>query len=135
MAENGIAGGRLAVRVYFEDTDATGFAYHAAYVRFLERGRTELLRSAQLAQSELREADGFNFLVRRITLDFLAPARLDDLLTIHTTPVKVGGASIHLGQTVMRGDTILVQAEVHVAGTRNGKAARLPDAVRAALTP
>jgi acyl-CoA thioester hydrolase len=127
---------RLAVRVYYEDTDFSGFVYHASYLRFLERGRTELLRDLAGDQSELhREARGLVFVVRRMSLDFLRPARMDDLLTIATRTRALRGASMQLAQEVRRGNDLLVAAEVTVACVRDGRAVRLPDALRQRLAP
>ena len=127
---------RLTVRVYYEDTDFSGFVYHASYLRFLERGRTELLRGLAGDQSDLhREARGLVFVVRRMSLDYLRPARMDDLLTIVTRTTALRGASMQLAQEVRRGDECLVAAEVTVACVRDGRAVRLPEALRQRLAP
>jgi acyl-CoA thioester hydrolase len=126
----------LAVRVYYEDTDFSGFVYHASYLRFMERGRTELLRGLAGDQSDLhREADGLVFVVRRLSLDYLKPARMDDALTVLTTTRELRGASMHLAQEVRRGDETLVRADVVVACVREGRAVRLPEPLRRALGP
>ena len=126
----------LAVRVYYEDTDFSGFVYHASYLRFMERGRTELLRGLAGDQSDLhRDARGLVFVVRRMSLDFLRPARMDDLLSVSTRTAELRGASMRLAQQVRRGGEILVSAEVVVACVRDGRAIRLPDSLRYALTP
>ncbi|MGU3536233.1 tol-pal system-associated acyl-CoA thioesterase [Methylobacterium sp. A54F] len=126
----------LSVRVYYEDTDFSGFVYHASYLRFMERGRTELLRGLAGDQSDLhREADGLVFVVRRMAIDYLRPARMDDELTVLTGTRELRGASLHLSQAVRRGDTTLVRAEVVVACVRDGRAIRLPDGLRRALGP
>jgi len=127
---------RLGVRVYYEDTDFSGFVYHASYLRFLERGRTELLRGLAGDQSDLhREARGLVFVVRRMALDFLRPARMDDQLTIVTRTRQLRGASMQLAQEVRRGDDLLVAADVTVACVRDGRAIRLPEALRRLLAP
>ncbi|MEE7504211.1 tol-pal system-associated acyl-CoA thioesterase [Methylobacterium mesophilicum] len=127
---------RLGVRVYYEDTDFSGFVYHASYLRFLERGRTELLRELAGDQSDLhRDARGLVFVVRRMSLDFLRPARMDDLLTVVTRTRALRGASMQLAQEVRLGDAVLVSAEVTVACVRDGRAVRLPDALRQRLAP
>ncbi|MCJ2063029.1 tol-pal system-associated acyl-CoA thioesterase [Methylobacterium sp. J-088] len=127
---------RMSVRVYYEDTDFSGFVYHASYLRFLERGRTELLRDLAGDQSDLhREAQGLVFVVRRMSLDFVSPARMDDLLTIVTRTRTLRGASMQLAQEVRRGDVLLVAAEVTVACVRDGRAVRLPEALRRRLGP
>jgi acyl-CoA thioester hydrolase len=124
----------LPLRVYYEDTDFSGFVYHASYLRFMERGRTELLRGLAGDQSDLhREADGLVFVVRRMSLDYLKPARMDDALTVLTTTRELRGASMHLDQEVRRGDETLVRAEVVVACVRGGRAVRLPEALRRTL--
>ncbi|GJD50224.1 Acyl-CoA thioesterase YbgC [Methylobacterium crusticola] len=124
----------LPVRVYYEDTDFSGFVYHASYLRFMERGRTELLRGLAGDQSDLhREANGLVFVVRRMSLDFLRPARMDDALTVLTATREMRGASLHMAQEVRRGGETLVRAEVVVACVREGRAIRLPDALRRAL--
>lgn len=124
---------RLAVRVYFEDTDFSGFAYHGSYVRFMERGRTELVRSLAVSQADLFERERFAFVVRRMTIDFQKPARMDDELSIVTTVIELRGATLRLAQAVMRQDETLVTAEVLVAATREGRATRIPDAMRNAM--
>src|SRR5215831_11994536 len=110
----------MTVRVYYEDTDFTGVVYHASYLRFMERGRTNYLRLLGADQRALfeevaKEAPGFAFVVRSMQLDFLKPARMDDLLEIVTTPSDVKGASVILHQEVKRGDETLVEATVQVA--------------------
>ncbi|AWN49868.1 tol-pal system-associated acyl-CoA thioesterase [Methylobacterium terrae] len=125
----------LPLRVYYEDTDFSGFVYHASYLRFMERGRTELLRGLAGDQSDLhREANGLVFVVRRMSLDYLKPARMDDALTVLTATRELRGASMHLDQEVRRGDETLVRAEVVVACVREGRAVRLPEALRRTLT-
>jgi acyl-CoA thioester hydrolase len=124
---------RLPVRVYYEDTDWSGFAYHGSYVRFMERGRTELLRMAGIHQSALHERGGVSFVVRRMSLDFARPARMDDELTVTTEVKEMRGATMILAQAVLRGDEVLVAADVTVAAIREGRAARIPDLVRAAF--
>ena len=125
--------GTLTVRVYYEDTDFSGFVYHANYLRFLERGRTELLRTLAMGQADLQREADLIFVVRRMSLEFLKPARMDDLLTIVTRPSDLRGASMPLVQEVRRDDNLLVRADVTVAAVRGGRAVRLPDALRRAL--
>src|SRR6478752_668922 len=117
----------LAVRVYYEDTDFTGIVYHASYLRYMERGRTNYLRligadHRALFEATEKEAPGFSFVVRTMTIDWLKPARMDDVLSIVTAPEEVKGASITLLQQVMRGDEILVEASVRVAFVSGGRA-------------
>ena len=125
------------VRVYYEDTDFSGAVYHASYLRFLERGRTEWLRALGIEQSALAaapEAEAIAFAVPHMGIDFRAPARMDDLLTIETLVRKIGAASLDLAQRVLRGEDVLVAAEVRIAlrGPRPAPA-RLPPAIRAKL--
>jgi len=134
-----IAGGHaMQVRVYYEDTDFTGIVYHANYLRFMERGRTNYLRligadhRALFEQAE-KEAPSFAFVVRSMKIDFLKPAFMDDLLEVRTLSHEVSGASIALVQRVMRGDEILIEAEVRVAFVSEGKPKRIPEALRKAM--
>jgi acyl-CoA thioester hydrolase len=126
----------LPVRVYYEDTDFSGVVYHANYLRFLERGRTELLRATGVDQSTLHGSDeGLSFAVRRMTIDYLKPARMDDVLTIETRAEEVRGASLVIAQRVLRGAEVLVTADVRVAAIARGRPARIPDDLRALLEP
>src|SRR3712207_7797047 len=89
----------LPIRVYYEDTDFSARVYHASYLRFMERGRTELLRAVEVAQSDLHaDMDGLAFVVRKMTIDFLGAAVMDDVLTIVTRPKEMRGASMTLAQ-------------------------------------
>lgn len=125
---------RLPVRVYYEDTDFSGLVYHANYLRFLERGRTELLRRAGVDQSVLHaEPGGIVFAVRRMSLEYVRPALMDDLLTVETTTSEIRGASLRMSQRILRDDVVLLTAEVHVAVLAGGKPARLPDRIRRLL--
>jgi len=127
---------RLALRVYYEDTDFSGFVYHANYLRFMERGRTELLRALAGDQSEMHaDGTGLVFVVRKLSLDFLRPARMDDVLEVRTWSSELRGASMHLAQAVRRGEEVLVRADVVVACVRDGRAIRLPEGLRRALAP
>ena len=122
------------VRVYYEDTDFSGAVYHASYLRFLERGRTEWLRALGIEQSALAAAPPpqvVAFAVRHMSIDFRKPARMDDLLTVETEVRKIGGASLDLAQRVLRSTDVLVAAEVKIACIASGRPARLPAAIRA----
>ena len=126
------------VRVYYEDTDFSGVVYHASYLRFMERGRTNYLRligadHRALFEETAKEAPGFAFVVRSMTIDFRKPARMDDVLTIVTEPAEVKGASVILGQRVMRGDDLLVDAKVQVAFVSGGRARPIPKPLRIAM--
>ncbi len=136
-----IRGGRhvMQVRVFYEDTDFSGVVYHASYLRFMERGRTNYLRllgtdhRALFEESE-QQAPGFAFVVRTMHIDFLKPAKMDDVLDIVTLPHEVKGASITLQQQVLRGDDLLVEAKVRVAFVCRGRARPIPKPLRLAMT-
>jgi acyl-CoA thioester hydrolase len=122
------------VRVYYEDTDAVGLVYHANYLKFAERARTEMLRRLGIEQERLRGESGVSFVVRRGTLDFRAPARLDDDLVVATSLRALGAASLELDQAVRRGAETLVLLSFQIAAIgRSGRPQRLPAALRAAL--
>jgi len=104
-----------AVRVYYEDTDAGGIVYYANYLRFLERARTEILRSNGIVQSEWIASRQLAFVVRRIEADYLHPAKLDDVLEITTRTADISGASLELHQEVRRGADVLLTARVRLA--------------------
>lgn len=125
----------VTLRVYWEDTDAGGVVYHASYVRFLERARTEWLRAAGYDQTTLRGENGLLLVVRAMRLDFLAPARLDDLLTVTVTPVEAKGAGLRCVQTVRHDERALLTAEVDVACLRAAdfKPTRIPAGLLADL--
>src|SRR5579863_1843559 len=116
----------FAVRVYYEDTDFSGRVYHASYVRFLERGRTEWLRRVGLTHQEIAESSGVIFAVRRMQIEYLAPALMDDLLAVETRMSALRGASIEFRQRILRGETDLVTATVLVAAIRAGRPSRIP---------
>jgi acyl-CoA thioester hydrolase len=123
----------LLVRVYYEDTDFSGRVYHASFLRFLERGRTEWLRARGFAHRELAKASGLAFAVRSLKIEYLAAALMDDLLRVETSVVAMRGASIEFRQRVLRGDTELVTALVLAAAVRDGRPARIPVSLRQAL--
>ena len=138
FAEDGKRRHVMAVRVYFEDTDAGGVAYHASYVRWCERGRSDFLRllgtdaRRLIGGSDSLEPAGF--IVRRMTFDFARPARMDDVLEVATTVRAIGGASATLTQHVNRDGVRLCEAEVVVVlVSMSGKPLRLTDAMRAAF--
>lgn len=131
-------GHALALRVYYEDTDFSGVVYHANYLRFFERGRSDFLRLKGIGHRELAAgAHGvpLAFVVRAMTLDFLKPARIDDVLMVDTRLDDISGARLVLSQRIRRGDQVLVTAVVTLAmidpGT--GRPQRLPAAVRERL--
>jgi acyl-CoA thioester hydrolase len=123
------------IRVYYEDTDAGGIMYHASHVRFLERGRTEFLRDLGIHHSALMSDDPANailFVVRRMELDYLKPARLDDLLTVTTAVVELRAASMRLDQRLLRGEDLLLKGVLTIATiTPQGRPKRIPAEMRA----
>ncbi len=111
-------GHRLAARVYYADTDFSGVVYHARYLEFLERGRSDFLRMAGVHHTELadgKHGERIAWVVRRMEIDFVAPARIDDVLTVDTRTEDISGARIFMAQTLSRGDTVLVRAKVEAA--------------------
>jgi acyl-CoA thioester hydrolase len=127
---------RHVIRVYYEDTDFSGSVYHASYLRFMERGRTELLRALDIDQAAIhagKAGPAFGFVVRAMKIDFLRPARMDDVIAVDTDVIRVGGASAELSQRILRGGEALVTAEVRVAAVANGRAFRLPADIREKL--
>jgi acyl-CoA thioester hydrolase len=139
---SGLLNGRthvFPVRVYFEDTDAGGIVYHASYLRFAERGRTEMLRAVGIELAQLRDDDGLIFVVRKGDMQYHKTASLDDCLAVKTSLAGIRGASVLLQQTIFR----IVEEEVseklfdfnvHVACMgQDGKAARLPSTLRGAF--
>ena len=105
---------RLTLRVYYEDTDAAGIVYYANYLRFIERGRTELLRTLGHDQNALMK-EGIAFAVRSANVEFLKPARLDDLLTVETGIASLGRAQVTFAQRIRRGHELLLDAKIRVA--------------------
>lgn len=105
----------LPVRIYYEDTDFTGLVYHANYLRYFERGRSDFLRMAEIHHSALLAgAEPLGFAVNRIELDFLKPARIDDALVVKTVYEAIKGPRIFITQTVERAGEVLVRAAVQV---------------------
>ncbi|MEK9826824.1 MAG: tol-pal system-associated acyl-CoA thioesterase [Rhodospirillales bacterium] len=119
----------LTLRVYYEDTDAGGIVYHAAYLRFAERGRTEFVRKLGIDQQQLRAETGSGFVVTSLTIDYLKPAFLDDNLTITTEIERIRPASVNFKQTVARESQIIAHLKVRVACLDgDGRLTRLPRA-------
>lgn len=122
------------VRVYYEDTDAAGIVYYANYLRYAERARTEMLRGIGMGSARMMEADGLAFAVRRCSMEFVKPAKLDDLLDVETRLVEVGGASVIADQRIKRDATDLVRMKLTLACmSLAGRPARLPAPLRARL--
>jgi acyl-CoA thioester hydrolase len=121
----------LPVRVYFQDTDAGGVVYHASYVNFMERARTEWLRTYGYTNAALMKEFGAVFVVRSLKLDYFKPALLDDLLEVTAQVKDIGRSRISLLQNVRRGDELLTGAEVHLVcvSLETFKPVRVPEAL------
>ena len=118
------------VRVYYGDTDAAGVVYYANYLDIAERGRTEMLRLAGIPHAAMVEKEGVYFAVRRAEIDYLRPAKLDDLLDVRSKLVHMGGASLEVRQEVRRDDACLVTLSVKLACVKSaGGPARIPSQV------
>ena len=126
---------RHEIRVYYEDTDAGGVMYHAAYLAFAERARTEALRAAGAPHAALIEEHGMFFVVRRVKIDYLRPARLDSLVVVETGTLALGGASVTLRQRFLEAETPLAEAEVVLVCIRADtlQPARIPQRWRTIL--
>ncbi|CUK12249.1 Acyl-CoA thioester hydrolase YbgC [Ruegeria denitrificans] len=122
-----------SVRVYYEDTDMGGVVYHANYLKFIERARSDYVRGLGNDQNAMRD-DGIVWVIRRIEADYLAPARFDDELTIETHFISRSGVRLTMGQLVKRGETEIFRATVTaVCMNAQGKPVRLPAEIRALL--
>jgi acyl-CoA thioester hydrolase len=133
------SGHRLVARVYYADTDFSGVVYHARYLEFLERGRSDFLRLAGVHHTELadgRHGERIVWVVRRMEIDFVAPARIDDILTVETRTERISGARIFMAQELRRGEDLLVRAQVEAAIVgESGKPRRFPREWIAAFLP
>ena len=126
-----------SVRIYHEDPDAGGVVYHASHLRFAERARAEALRALGFESATLQSDLGVAIAVRHLSCDYVALARLDELLHVHTRVRDIGGASIAMSQTIKRDETIIADVSVRLVcvNLEKGRAERLPDHIRAALAP
>jgi len=126
----------ISVRIYYEDTDFSGVVYHAAYLKFFERGRTEALRSSGVHHSELLEREEpIVFAVRKMTVEWIAPAKIDDMLEVRTRFAAAKGARMLLDQEIWRGETPIARASVEAASmSLGGRPRRLPADIVAKLT-
>jgi acyl-CoA thioester hydrolase len=127
---------RYAIRVYYEDTDAGGVVYHATYLRYAERARTEALRDLGVPHADLVNRFGVMFMVRRVEVDYERGARLDEALTVETEVLEVGGATVRLRQTVRNNESVCAMLTVRLACVRleGHKAGRIPPPWRDRLT-
>jgi acyl-CoA thioester hydrolase len=132
-------GHRLVARVYYADTDFSGVVYHARYLEFLERGRSDFLRLAGVHHTELIEGkhgERIVWVVRRMEIDFVQPARIDDILTVETCTDSISGARIVMAQELKRGEDLLVRARVEAAIIgEGGRPKRFPKEWIAAFMP
>jgi acyl-CoA thioester hydrolase len=115
-------------RIYYADTDFSGFVYHARYLEFLERGRSDYLRLAGIHHTQLATGDDpLVWVVRKMEIDFISPARMDDIVTVETVTEEISGARIIMAQTMLRGDTRLISVKVEAAiVTPEGRPRRFP---------
>ncbi len=124
------------IRVYYEDVDLAGIVYYANYLKFIERGRSEWVRSLRIDQVALQAAQGIVFAVRRVEADYLSPARFDDVICVHTRLQSISGARILLDQQVLCvGRVIFAAKVVLVCLGREGRTRRIPAEIRARLAP
>ena len=125
----------ISIRIYYEDTDFSGVVYHAAYLKFFERGRTEALRAIGIHHSELLARDEpLAFAVTKMTTEWRAPARIDDLLEVRTRFAGAKGARMALEQEIWREETLVARAAVEAACMNmEGRARRLPEEIKAAF--
>jgi len=123
------------LRIYWEDTDAGGVVYHARYVAFMERARSEWMRAMGYGQEAMRSGDGQVFVVRAMTLDFLKPARLDDQLTVTVQVCECRRTSVRVEQHIFRDEDVLLKANVHLVavGTRSFRPQAIETVLRAKL--
>ena len=125
---------RLAMRVYFEDTDLSGVVYHANYLRWLERARTEMLRLLGIEQRAVQEAGEGAYAVTELSIRYLSPARLDDAITIESRAVELRPASCRIVQRAFKGETLLAEARLRVGFVgADGRPRRQPEAWRRAF--
>ncbi len=124
------------VRVHWEDTDAGGIVYHASYLRFMERGRSEMLRVLGLNQVVMMKTHGINYVVTNLQIDYRAPARFDTALQVHTSVQHMGHSRLDFRQVISAGEQIFTEAQVRCAGIgEDGKPQPAPQVVRAAFLP
>ncbi len=132
--KSGHKGHSLDLRVYYEDTDAAGVVYHANYLMFAERARTEMLRELGFEHAELLKTEGLAFAVARLEIDYRRAAKLDDALTVRSEIVEMQGASFDMRQEIFRKDEVLAELKLKIACIgKQGRAVRLPEGLRRVL--
>ncbi len=125
---------KFAIRVYYEDTDMGGIVYHANYLKYIERARSDWVKTLGIDQNTMRQVDGLIFAVRRVEAEYLAPALYDDELEVETTTQSVTGARLVMDQMVRRGADLLFTAQITIVCiTQAGQPARLPANIRRML--
>lgn len=126
----------LPIAIYYEDTDLSGLVYHANYLRYMERGRTEFFRMAGISRADLQAEEPTAWTLRRVAVDYHRPARLDDQIQVHSRLTALSGARIHVLQRVKCGDALLVVGRIEACLiTLTGKPRRLPKNVAETLAP
>jgi len=126
----------LPISIYYEDTDLSGMVYHANYLRYMERARTEFFRLAGISRANLEDEEPTAWTLRRVALEFFRPARLDDQIAVHSVLTEVTGARIKVLQRVRHGETLLVEGRIEACiTTLTGKPRRLPKNVFETLAP
>lgn len=127
----------LPISIYYEDTDLSGFVYHANYLRYMERGRTEFFRLAGISKmAGLDEEEPTAWTLRSVHVDYLKPARLDDIIHVRSRLIGLSGARMRALQRVTRGETLLVEGRIEACiTTLTGKPRRLPKKVQETLAP
>lgn len=126
---------RLALRIYYEDTDFSGVVYHANYLRFFERGRTETIRALGIDQRVLHADRGIGFVVRSMAIEYSRPALMDDIVEVETRPVEIRASSVRIAQAIRRGGDLLASADVLIVCVKAGRPLRIPDDLRSRLMP
>ena len=126
---------KIPVRIYYEDTDAGGIVYHANYLKFAERGRTEFLRNCGFLNSQLEKDQGFLFVVRHIDVDYLKPAYLDDELVMHSSILDLKNSSFVMQQSLYRKDELVCDLRVVLVcvDSKKHKPVRLPETIKEAF--
>jgi len=126
----------LPISIYYEDTDLSGMVYHANYLRYMERGRTEFFRLAGISRANLDAEEPTAWTIRRIAIEYFRPARLDDQIAVHSVLTEVSGARLKVLQRVRHGETLLVEGRIEACiTTLTGKPRRLPKNVFETLAP
>jgi len=123
---------KWGVRIYFEDTDSGGVVYHSNYLKFMERARTEWLRSLNLNQAELKKKDKIMFVVAKVDINYIKPARFNDQLTIETIVDKIGASKVNLTQDIYNNSDLCTSAKVNIAclNSNNFKPQRIPKLIK-----